>query len=80
MIVELPIPTIVTVVPAIVATSAFELVYVKAPALLDAGSVIVKGASPSVFAETEKFVIIGVASLTTNVAVIVPDEKLVVLA
>ena len=50
------------------------------PVLFDDGSVIVKGSSKNVFAETEKLVIVGVAGFTTNVEVIVPVKKLVVLA
>ena len=49
-----------TVVPEIVATAVFELVYVKAPALFDDGALIVKGAVPNVFAGIE-YVIVGVA-------------------
>ena len=36
----------VIVLPSIVATSVFELVYVIKPVLLDIGGTIVKGASP----------------------------------
>ena len=61
-----------TVVPEIVATAVLELAYVKAPVLLDVGSVMVKGASPNAFAGTKKLVIVGVVGFTTNVAVIVP--------
>ena len=73
VIVELPTPIIVTVVPEIVATAVLELVYVNAPVLLDDGAVSVKG-SPTVFAGTEKLVIVGVALFTTNDAVIVPAK------
>ena len=46
--VEVPIPTMVIVLPSIVATAKFELVYVIKPLLLDVGA-IVKGASPMFF-------------------------------
>ena len=58
--VELPSPTIVIVFPTIVATAVFELVYVIKPVLFELGSVIVKGASPNVFAEIDNAVIVGV--------------------
>jgi hypothetical protein len=63
----------VTVLPAIVATAVFELVYVKAPALLDVGATKLKAAFPNVFVIAEKLVIVGVALFTVRVAVVVPD-------
>jgi hypothetical protein len=53
--VELPTPTMVIVVPEIVATDVFELVYVKAPLPLVVGAIIVNAAAPNVFAGTVKF-------------------------
>ena len=50
------------------------------PVLFDDGSIIVKEASKNVFAETEKLVNVGVAGFTTNVEVIVPVKKSVVVA
>ena len=44
----------------------------KAPILLDDGSVSVKGTSPNILVGTEKLVIVGVPGFTTNDAVIVP--------
>ena len=73
MIIEVPIPTIVIVFPTIVATDVKELVYVKAPVLVDVGAVIVKGVFLFVFTGIEKPVRTGVPLLTTSDAVIVPD-------
>lgn len=67
---EVPTPTMVTVEPAIVATSAFELVYVKAPVLLEVGATSTNGASPGTFAGTEKFERMVVIKFTWNGAVI----------
>lgn len=60
-IVVLPAPTIVIVrvVLSIVATAAFELVYVKAPVLFEVGALITKDASPITFTGTETHVIDG---------------------
>ena len=63
----------VTVVPETVATAVFELVYVKAPVLLDVGATKLKAAFPNVFVIAEKLVIVGVALFTVRVVVIVPD-------
>ncbi len=54
--VEEPTPTMVTVLPAIVATNKFELVYVKLPSLLDVGGSKVNGADPTAFSGIEKLV------------------------
>ena len=62
--VEEPTPTMVTVLPATVATSKFELVYVKAPVLLDVGGSRVNGADPIVVAGMEKSVRTVVIKLT----------------
>ena len=72
--VVLPSPTMVTILPSIVATDVLELVYVKAPLLLDVGATQLKGAVPIAFAGTSNTVIIGVAWLTVIVAVIVPAK------
>ena len=58
--VALPAPTMLTVFPSTVATSRFELVYVKVPELLELGVTKLKDASPMVFAGTKKLVIAGV--------------------
>ena len=71
--VTVPPPTMVTVLPAIVATAVFELEYVNAPVLLDVGATKLKAAFPNVFIIAEKLVIVGVALFTVRVAVIVPD-------
>jgi hypothetical protein len=47
--VEVPAPTMVIVLPTMVATAVFELVYVKVPVLLVVGGRIVKEESPIVF-------------------------------
>jgi hypothetical protein len=64
----------VTVLPAIVATAVFELVYVKAPALLDVGATIEKAAFPNVFVIAEKLDRTVVALFTVRVAVVVPAK------
>ena len=43
------------------------------PELFDVGAVSVNGASPNCFVAIEKLVIVGVALLTVNVAVMVPE-------
>ena len=68
-----PPPIMVTVLPAIVATAVFELVYVKAPLLLDVGATKLKAAFPNVFVIAEKLDRTGVALFTVRVAVVVPD-------
>jgi hypothetical protein len=78
--VVVPPPTIVTVLPAIVATAVFELVYVKELALLDVGATKLKAASPNVFVISEKLVIVGVALFTTKDVVVVVAKKRVVAA
>jgi hypothetical protein len=72
--VEVPFPTMVTVDPSIVATASLELVYVINPLLLDVGTTKLKDASPTIFAGTEKLVIVGVAWFTVKVAGIEPDR------
>jgi hypothetical protein len=69
--VVMPNPTMVTVVPSIVATAVSELVYVKAPVLLDIGGTRANGAAPIIFAGISSLVIAGVAWLTVIVVVIV---------
>ena len=71
--VDVPAPTMVTTFFAIVATSVFELVYVKAPLLLVVGRNKVKCSVPNAFSGTEKFVIVGELLVTTRDAVIDPD-------
>ena len=68
-----PPPTMVTVLPAIVATAVSELVYVNPPELLDVGAAKPKAAFPNVFVIAEKLVIVGVALFTVRVDVVVPD-------
>jgi hypothetical protein len=58
--VEVPAPTMVTVVPETVATAVFELVYVNAPVLVDVGATNEKAASPNVFVSAENPVKAGV--------------------
>jgi hypothetical protein len=53
VMVEVPPPTMVTVVPEIVATAVFELVYVINPALLVVGATNEKAAFPNVFVSAE---------------------------
>ena len=69
VMVAMPPPTMVTVLPTIVATAVFELVYVKEPVLLVVGATRAKAAFPNVFVIAEKLVITGVAWLTTRDAV-----------
>jgi hypothetical protein len=70
--VELPIPTMVTLFPTIVATSVLELVYVIKPLLFEVGGTNVKGAMPNVLSEIVKLIIDVVALLTTRDAVMIP--------
>ncbi len=58
-----PAPTIVTVVPLIVATLVLLLVYVKIPSLLEVGAVRVKAESPTVLLPTVKLEIVGVVKV-----------------
>ena len=63
----------VTVLPTIVATAVFELVYVKAPVRLVVGATKLKAAFPNVFVISEKLDRTVVALFTVRVVVIVPD-------
>ena len=72
--VEVPAPTMVIVFPSMVATSVFELVYVKSPSLLVLGATKPKAESPNVFAGTEKLDKTVVPGITVRVAVMVPDR------
>jgi hypothetical protein len=73
VIVQVPALTMETTFPATVATAVFELVYVKAPVLLEVGATNSNAASPNVFVGIEKLVIVGI-SLTVRVVVAVPDK------
>ena len=73
VMVEVPALTIVIVVPTIVATAVFELVYVIAPSLSVVGATMENAASPNVFVIAAKLVITGVKR-TMKVAVIEPDK------
>ncbi len=79
VIVADPPPTIVTVLPSIVATSVLELVYEIAPVLLDCGATIWKELSPNVFAGTAKVLSPAAPLPTVRVAVVVPAVKFAVL-
>jgi hypothetical protein len=70
----------VTTFPSMVATAAFELVYVSAPVLFVVGATIVNGASPYAFAMGLKFENMGAPGLTVMLVVIVADVKLAVVA
>jgi hypothetical protein len=78
--VVLPNAATVILLPTTLATDVFELVYVKAPSLLDVGGVIVKVVAPMVLSVTEKLVNVGGPRLTCRVAVIVPAKLFAVLA
>jgi hypothetical protein len=78
--VEVPAETMVIVVPTIVATAVFELVYVIAPSLSVVGAAMEKDASPNVFVIAEKLVITGFTFSTVSVAVVVADVLVSVLA
>jgi hypothetical protein len=80
VITVVPIPTIVIVSLEIVATSVFELLYVKLAGLLDVGLTILKDAFPICFSGREKLLRIGVALPTTNCVVIMADVLLNVLS
>ena len=54
--VAVPPPTMVMLLPAIVATDVSELVYVKTPLLLVVGAMIPKAPSPNILVGTEKLV------------------------
>ena len=60
VIIEEPVPTIVTVLPDIVATDSSLLVYVKAPLLLEVGADSVNGASPKFLGGTVKLDNVGI--------------------
>ena len=80
VMVEEPPPITVKVLPSMVATAPFELVYVKAPSLLVVGGTKLKAALPSALDSTEKLVKMVVIGFTVKLAVIVPDVYLDVLA
>jgi hypothetical protein len=72
--VEVPPPTMVIVVPEMVATAVFELVYVNAPLPLVVGAIIENAASPNVFVIGEKpDRTVVVTRFTWSVVVIIPD-------
>ena len=71
--VAVPAPTIVTVVPEIVATAVLLEVKVNAPVAFDVGAVNVNAASPNVLLIAAIDAIVGVALPT----VIKPDNALV---
>ena len=71
--VEVPVPTMVTMLSATVATSAFELVYVKVPSPLVVGGTRAKDASPTAFSGTVKLDKTVVNELTPNIPVMVAD-------
>jgi hypothetical protein len=71
VMVDVPIPRIVIMLPATVATAVLELVYVKAPVLFDVGAVIAKAEFPINLVGIEKFVNTGVPLLVVKDAVIV---------
>jgi hypothetical protein len=73
VIVAVPAPTIVTVVPEIVATAVLLDANVKAPVAFDVGAVNVNAASPNVLLIAVMLPIVGVALPT----VINPDNELV---
>ena len=73
VMVEVPIPTMVIMLPAIVATSVFELVYVNAPGPLVVGGTNANAADPNVFSATLKFLRLGKLLVTTNGAAMIPD-------
>jgi hypothetical protein len=58
--VVVPAPTMVTVLPTIVATDMLELIYVKVPSLFVVGGTKLNVASPIIFVGTEKLVNMGV--------------------
>ena len=78
--VEVPAPTMVTVVPAMIATAVSELVYVIKPLLFVDGGVIVKAAFPNVFVIAENPDKSGIAWFTVMVAVVVAAVKFALLA
>ena len=69
--VEVPVPIMVTMFPATVATAAFELVYVKVPSPLVVGGTRAKDASPTAFSGTVKLDKAVVNELTRNTVVMV---------
>ena len=64
--VAVPAPTIVTVVPEIVATAVSVEVNVKAPVPLEVGAVNLNGTSPKVLVIAAIDAIVGVALSTAN--------------
>jgi hypothetical protein len=74
LIVQVPVPTMVIVLPTIVAIPKLELTYVNSPGLLEVGATIENDASPATFVGIEKPVIVGMALFTVSVAVIVADS------
>ena len=80
VMVVVPPPTMVTVLPSMVATDNFELVYVNSPSLLVVGGTRVKGAFPTALDPTEKLDRTVVDGVTVKVAVMVPDVYFALLA
>jgi len=70
VITTVPVPTVVTTFPAIVATNKFELVYEKAPLLLVVGGVSVNVPLPNVVGGITKLLSTVRMSLTWKRAVI----------
>jgi hypothetical protein len=75
-----PPPTMVIVVPSMVATEVLELEYVIAPSLLVVGATKLNAASPNVFAGIEKFVSAVVILFTVSNAVVVVEAYIAVFA
>ena len=73
VMIVVPPPTIVTMLPDIVATDSSLLVYVKAPPLLVVGADSVNGASPKFLAGIVKLLIVCAIGLTTREAVVVAE-------
>ena len=80
VMVELPGPTMVTVLPSMVATAVFELVYVNAPSLLVVGATKLKAASPTVFTGTKKLASVDIPGTTVKVVVMVSVKKFMEVA
>ena len=80
--VAVPAPTMVIVLPLIVATAVLLLVYVNAPVLVEVGAVMVNATSPTTFEGILKLVNVGVSKVeeTVKVAVILPAEYVEVAA
>ena len=73
--VDEPAPTIVTILPVIVATTGLLLSYVNAPLLVEVGAVNANGASPRFLGAISNGPNLGSAWVTTNVVVMVLDAK-----